>query len=455
LNKAIDLPLEKKMKDKKRTKEQLVSELHELYQRNAELESNLTTFKLIEGTLKENAEIFHLLSEQSLIGIAILQDHQFKYLNQATSNIIGYSVDEMMNWQPKEYLNIIHPNDRSLIIKKRTGKKNDVRNYICRVTSKQGKLKTTEINSKSIVFKNRPANFVTVLDITEKQGTQKKQRETVEFIDKIIESSMDGIAICDEKGNIISINKALVKICKFNKAELIGEHISILKPKDKSIKTDFLKKTKKLFEKGFASYESIHEAKDGSYINVECNSSMIKNDEGDYIAGISIIRDITKRKQVEKALIKRELELKIKTHNLEESNIALKVLLNKRAEDKIELEDKVLSNIKELVLPFLEKLKKIHPSSRQAEYLEIIELNLKDIVSPFLQRLSSQYYNFTPNEIKIANLIREGRTTKEIAFLLNSSLCAIDFHRHNIRQKLGLKHQKINLQSYLATLSQY
>jgi PAS domain S-box-containing protein len=167
------------MKDKKRTKEQLVSELHELYQRNAELEFNLTTYKLIEGTLKENAEIFHLLSEQSLIGIAILQNHQFKYLNQATSNIIGYSVNEMMNWQPKAYLNIIHPNDRSLIIKKRTGKKNDVRNYMCRVTSKQGKIKTTEISSKFIVFKNRPANFVTVLDITEKQEAQKNQRETV------------------------------------------------------------------------------------------------------------------------------------------------------------------------------------------------------------------------------------------------------------------------------------
>jgi PAS domain S-box-containing protein len=441
------------MKDKKRTKEQLVSELHELYQRNAELESNLTTYKLIEGTLKENAEIFHLLSEQSLIGIAILQDHQFKYLNQATSDIIGYSVDEMMNWQPKEYLNIIHPNDRSLIIKKRTGKKNDVRNYICRVTSKQGKIKTTEISSKFIVFKNRPANFVTVLDITEKQEAQKKQRETVEFIDKIVESSIDGIAICDAKGNIISVNKALTNICKFNKAELIGEHISILKPKDKSIKTDFLKKTKKLFAKGFASYESIHEAKDGSYINVECNSSMIKNDEGDYIAGITIIRDITKRKKVEKALIKREQELELKTHNLEQSNITLQVLLDKRAQDKTDLEDKVLANIKELVFPFLEKLKQTRLSDKQTSYMKMIESSLKNVISPFLERLSTQYYNFTPNEIKVANLIREGLTTKEIASLLNSSTYAINFHRHNIRQKLGLKHQKKNLQSYLTTLS--
>jgi PAS domain S-box-containing protein len=247
----------------------------------------------------------------------------------------------------------------------------------------------------------------------------------------------------------------LTNICKFKKDELIGEHISILKPKDKSIKTDFLKKTKKLFAKGFASYESIHEAKDGSYINVECNSSMVKNDEGDYIAGITIIRDITKRKKVEKALIKRDQELGLKTHNLEQSNIAMQVLLNKREEDKTDLEDKVLLNIRELVFPFLEKLKRTRLSDRQTSYMEKIESTLKNVISPFLNRLSTQYSNLTPNEIKIANLIKEGNTTKEIASLLNSSTCAIDFHRNNIRQKLGLKHQKTNLQSYLVTLSQY
>jgi DNA-binding CsgD family transcriptional regulator len=229
----------------------------------------------------------------------------------------------------------------------------------------------------------------------------------------------------------------------------------MLKPKNTYKKTEFITKTKKLFKKGFASYESIYEAKDGSYINIECNASMVKNDEGDYIAGISIIRDITKRKQVEKDLLKREQELELKTHNLEQSNITLQVLLNKRAEDKTDLEDKVILNIRKLVFPFLEKLKKTRLSDKQTTYMEKIESSLKDVISPFLNRLSTQYSNLTPNEIKVANLIREGNTTKEIASLLNSSTCAIDFHRNNIRQKLGLKHQKTNLQSYLVTLSQY
>ena len=86
-------------------------------------------------------------------------------------------------------------------------------------------------------------------------------------------------------------------------------------------------------------------------------------------------------------------------------------------------------------------------------YLDILESNLNDIISPFLKNLSSQYLNLTPTEIQVANLIREGKSTKEIAEILNISERAIEFHRNNIREKLGLKKAKTNLRSYLMTLT--
>ena len=87
------------------------------------------------------------------------------------------------------------------------------------------------------------------------------------------------------------------------------------------------------------------------------------------------------------------------------------------------------------------------------QFLEILESNLNDIVSPFLKKLSSQYLNLTPTEIQVANLIREGKSTKEIAEVLTISERAIEFHRNNIRDKLGLKKEKANLRSYLLSLS--
>ncbi len=168
---------------------------------------------------------------------------------------------------------------------------------------------------------------------------------------------------------------------------------------------------------------------------------------------VASLLDISERKKAEKELQEREQELEIKSRNLEELNTALKVLLKHREDDKEELEERILSNVKELVLPYLEKLKKTPLKSDQLAYTNIIESNLNDIISPFLRKMTSKYLNLTPREIQIATLIREGRTTKEISEVLKISSRAVEFHRDNIRIKLGLKKKKANLRSFLLSLS--
>ena len=145
-------------------------------------------------------------------------------------------------------------------------------------------------------------------------------------------------------------------------------------------------------------------------------------------------------------------ELEIKTRNLEEANTALKVLLKKRDEDKTELEEKVLLNVKQLIGPYLAKLKKSGLNERQNAYLEILESNLNDIVSPFSRRLATRYLNLTPAEIQISNLIRQGKTTKDIAHFLGLSIKTIEGHRKNIRKKLGIKNKKANLRTLLQSI---
>jgi len=145
--------------------------------------------------------------------------------------------------------------------------------------------------------------------------------------------------------------------------------------------------------------------------------------------------------------------LSSKTNELQEVNAALKVLLNRIEKDKEELEEKVLSNVKELVLPYIGKLEKSQLKSTQETYLKIIKSNLDNIVAPFLRQLSSKYSNLTPREIQVAELVKEGKTTKDIAELLISSTRAIEFHRNNLRKKLGLTNKKTNLRSYLLTLT--
>ncbi len=164
--------------------------------------------------------------------------------------------------------------------------------------------------------------------------------------------------------------------------------------------------------------------------------------------------NITALKFAEERLLERERELEEKSRNLEEINTALKVLLERREADKGELEEQVLGNVKQRVLPYLDRLKGTRLGPEAKEFARILETNLEEIVSPFLQRLSSSYFDLTPQEIQVAGLVKEGRMTKEIADILNVSTSAVDFHRKNIRKKLGLKTKKANLRSYLISLSE-
>lgn len=165
------------------------------------------------------------------------------------------------------------------------------------------------------------------------------------------------------------------------------------------------------------------------------------------------VKERKERKMAEEELRKREQALELKSRGLEEANTALKVLLQHREEDKATLEEQVLANVRKLVLPYLENLKHLHLNENQAAQVKIAEENLKKIVSPFLRNLASNYLELTPREIQVANLVKEGKTTKEMTEILNISATAVDFHRKNLRSKFGIKNKKTNLMAFLSALS--
>jgi len=148
-----------------------------------------------------------------------------------------------------------------------------------------------------------------------------------------------------------------------------------------------------------------------------------------------------------------EEALKMERENLAEANAALKVLLRHREEDRRELEESLVTNVKNLVMPYIEKLEKTRLTSDQMLLVEIIEANLREIASPFQRRVSHPLIRLTPMEMRVADLIRNGRTTKEIAEVLRTSERSVRFHRESIRGKLGLKSNKVNLRSYLCSLA--
>jgi|GEM_PF-6485602 len=156
-----------------------------------------------------------------------------------------------------------------------------------------------------------------------------------------------------------------------------------------------------------------------------------------------------KRKRSEKTLQKNEIYLAKQNARLEEINVALKVLLEKRDKDKREYEKRIVSQIKQLIDPYLGMLKNSRLSERQRSQLDILSDNLKEIVSPFARNMFSLKLHLTPVEIQVANLVKQGKSSEDIAELLTVTPGTVDLHRKNIRKKCGLNHKKINLRTYL------
>ncbi|HYA15374.1 MAG TPA: PAS domain S-box protein, partial [Syntrophales bacterium] len=303
------------------------------------------------------------------------------------------------------------------------------------------------------------------IDVTARKHMEDALKESEKRLSDIIDFLPDATFAIDQDKKVIAWNRAIEEMTRTKAEEILGKgdyeyalpFYGIRKP----LLIDLIFKADEEVEKKY-----VYLQKEEDVILGEADVSLkggnrtlwgkarpLYDSKGCIAGAIQSIRDITERRRAEKALKKRERELEVKSRNLEELNTALKVLLKQRETDKDELEERTLTNVKHLLLPYIEKLKKSHLETKDAAYISIIESNLKDIISPFSHRLSSKYMTFTPKELQVANLIKEGKTTKDISELLNASPGTIDFHRNNIRRKLNLKNKRANLRSYLMTLS--
>lgn len=278
----------------------------------------------------------------------------------------------------------------------------------------------------------------TIEDITPRKEMEIALRISEDRYRTFIDSTSDGVFLKDNKLRYVIVNKSLRIFFKKSEKEIIGKTDFELRPPEDA------KKAARADRKSLkASSIVISEETLGDRVYEIGRFAVLLGDK----RGIGgFVRDITERKTAEE-------ELRTKSLNLMEVNAALRVLLKQREQDKSEMEDKIFGNVKKLVLPYVERLKERRLDHEQKTYLEILETNLKNIISPFIQKISSVYSRFTPTEILVANLIKDGKTIKEIANISGVSENAVNHHRQNIRNKLGLNKQKVNLQSYLMSLN--
>jgi PAS domain S-box-containing protein len=276
-------------------------------------------------------------------------------------------------------------------------------------------------------------------DMTKQKEMQDALRKTDLYNRKLIETSLDPLVAIGPEDRITDVNVATEKATGYAREELIGTEFSDYFTNPGKAKAGY----QVIFREGSVrDYELEIKHRNGSTTPILYNASVCRNELGEIVGVFAAARDITERKRVEE-------ELTSKSIALEELNIALKVLIDRVRNETEKLEAKVSTNIRVGVLPYLEKLRRTRLDMGQSALIEIVERNLNDIASPFLKTITSSRFRLSPKEIEIISLIKEGKTTKEIANILSLGSRTIDSYRDNIRNKLGLSDRRTNLRTFL------
>jgi len=266
----------------------------------------------------------------------------------------------------------------------------------------------------------------------------------------LVETLNEGFGIVDAEGRFTYVNGKLLEMLGYARSEVVGKKVS-----------DFMdernrrahKKQLAMRQRGVETpYEIQFATRDDRTIATIVSPRATFDADGRFQGSFAVVTDISAMKAAEKAMRRREQQLSAKSLRLQEMNTALEVLLRKREQDKTIIQKRMLVNLRRLVAPYLDALSDTRLSERQRFLVGILKTNLGEVLSPFTARLSTAEIDLTKTELEVANLVRMGKSTGQIASALNISYKTAETHRWRIRKKLGLTHQKANLMSFLSQL---
>jgi len=453
------------MKDQSKTKQELIAELASLRKRIAEYEQTEAHSKSSENELHDSEQRLHCLADNLTNAVAYQLTaepeggRRFTYISRAVERMNEVTVEEVLadanviyKQVLPEYLGLLKQREEEAM------KNMSIVHIELQSRLPSGRLRWFEYSSTPRYQSDGLLVWDGVqVDITERKQMEKKLRDTLSFLHTLFNTIPSPIFCKDINGTYVDCNNEFEKYVGLERKDIIGKSVYEIHSQDVADMYHEMDLAL-LSHPGRQVYEYPILYADGNRHDVVVNKATYLNADGAAAGLVGVMVDITEHKQAEDALAKyreeleqlvseRTQELENRTKTLEEVNVAMKVLLQHREDDKKDLEDRFVMNIKNLIMPYAEKLKSTRLDERQLAYLDIMEANLTDITSSMIKKMHQ--FHFTPTEIEVTSLIKEGKSTKEIATIIGIAKSSIDTHRNNIRKKLGISLEKVNLRSYL------
>ena len=264
---------------------------------------DITERRKIEEALRESENKFRGLVENSIVGVYLVQDGVFKYVNPRGAEIHGYKIEEMVGKMgPKEVtLPEDWPTVEASIGKRMRGEENFI-HYEFRIITKSQGIRTVEVFGSHTIYQGRPAVLGTMLDVTEPKQAEEALQRSEERYRNILGRIEEGYYEEDLVGNFTFFNDSMCRIYGYPKEELLG--LNYKKYTDKETARYLFQVFNEIYRTGNPcsayNYELIR--KDGAKRYIEASASLKRDSSGKPTGFRGIARDVTERKRAEEAL---------------------------------------------------------------------------------------------------------------------------------------------------------
>lgn len=406
--------------------------------------------------LNKNNEFFKDLVEKTA-DIVIRLDHKGRllYLSPLDEKKFGVKPLQCIG---KKALSFVHKDDRRNTLEKFT-------DWLC------NKPVTANIENRIITATGRALNFIwsvclyydpsgyfsgiaaTGKDITPINNKMKKLQKKEKIWSRLFMDSPTWMLLVTlEEGKFIDVNDAGCKDMGYTKKDIIGRtSTEIGLWPDKKERNHYLSLIKK--RNRLDKLPVKFKMRDGKIRDYLWSTTVIEMEREKCL--LSVLVDVSKLKKTEKKLDKINKKLQQRSNKLSEVNVALKVLLNQRDEDKKQIESNVWHNIKKMIQPHLKNLKVTDLNPLQHAHLDVVINRLDEITSSIGEKMGHNNYALSFRELEVAGHIIVGKANKEIAEILCISVHSVESHRFSIRKKIGILGSRTNLRTHLLSLSDH
>ena len=195
----------------------------ELKRTNEKLHSEIFERARAEGSVSEAEEKFQSLVEHSLVGIYIIQNGKFVYVNPKFEEAFGYNENELNN---RDVLELVHPDYAGMVrenIRKRLENALKDSQYTFKAIRKDGSVFDVEVRGTTMNYEGKIAIIGTLQDITERKKAEDTLKEHEEFLNTVVNSAPNLIYVKDRDGKFVLVNKAAAEYYSMEPSEIIGK----------------------------------------------------------------------------------------------------------------------------------------------------------------------------------------------------------------------------------------